>query len=422
MEISIEKINNKDRVKSKINILKNPIARDFLLNILGSAIYTLSTQILAYPFISRIVGSDEYGLVLTLMGIANAIGVAIGNPLNNTRILLQKNYSDRSIQGDFNFIFLVGFSVNIVLVSVISSLIIGGFDLNVVYMTFISILILFRSYFTVSYRLVINYRKLLYSNLLGMLGYFLGVFIARLTGVWGFVFIFGELFSGVYIFVTSRHLVFEKPIRTELFNTTLKKYMLIMSAAFISTLMTYMDRFFIYPFLGGDQVSIYNVASFLGKTGGIILTPIAGVLLTYYANERNLTIQIFIKRLIIFFSSAVLLYIGILMFGRSITALLYPTLYKESIPYFVLANLATTVSILGNTIQPTLLRYCNSGWQPIIQVVYLLSYLIFGVYGMNNYGLIGFCYSVLFSNLIKIFFMISVVIYSFNKSKEKGIL
>ncbi|MGI6298246.1 MAG: lipopolysaccharide biosynthesis protein [Saccharofermentanales bacterium] len=420
--IFIEKINSKDKINRTINMIKNPITRDFSLNILGSAIYTLSTQILAYPFISRIVSANEYGLILTLMGIANAIGVAIGNPLNNTRILLQKNYSGKSNPGDFNLIFLLGLSINIVLVSIISSLVIGGLDHNVVLVTFISILILFRAYFTVSYRLVINYKKFLYSSLMGFLGYLIGVLIAKLTGTWGFVFIFGELFTCAYIFVTSKYLVCEKPLRTNLFNLAAKKYTLIMSAALISTMMTYMDRFFIYPFLGGAQVSIYNVASFLGKTGGIILTPIAGVLLTYYAKENNLTIHVFIKRLIAFFCFAVFLYIGILIFGRPITTILYPTLYKESMPYFMLANLASTVFILGNTLQPTLLRYCDSRWQPIIQIVYLLSYLILGVYGMDKFGLIGFCYSVLFSNVLKILFMITVVIYSFSKSKEKGLL
>lgn len=401
---------------------KSPIAKDFILNILGSVIYTLSTQILAYPFISRIVGPDEYGLILTLMGLANAIGVAIGNPLNNTRILLDKKYHEKSGAGDFNYIFLLGLIANVVIVLAVSIFVIGKIDIDAFCVTIISVLILFRAYYTVSYRLVINYKKFLYSSILGLIGYIVGMFVANFIGNWAVVFIIGEFFTCAYIFLTSKHLVFEKPEKTDLFKETSQKYTLFMSAALLSTLMTYMDRFFIYPFLGGEQVSIYNVASFLGKTGGIILTPIAGVLLTYYAKESNLTIQTFTKRLLAFFSFGALLYIGILIFGRLVTRILYPTLYEAAMPYFMLANLATTVFIIGNTLQPTLLRYCDSRWQPVIQAVYLISYVGFGIYGMNNFGLMGFCYAVLFSNIIKIAIMIVVVVYSFNKSKEKGIL
>lgn len=410
-------------METKHNLfIKKSIAKDFILNILASTIYTFSTQILAYPFLSRIMSASDYGLLLILMGLANAIGVALSNPLNNTRILLQKKYSDNKVVGDFNLIFTLGLFVNIFLIIITSIIIIGKLDTDIIFIIVISVLIMFRSYYAVSYRLVINYRRFLYSSLFGLLGYLVGISVSFLTGVWGFTFVFGEIFACYYIYKTSKELVFEKVTITHLFNSTFKKYSLIMSAAFLSTVMTYMDRFFIYPFLGPGQVSVYNVASFLGKTGGIILMPIAGVLLTYYAKENGMSLKTFYKRFLSFLGVATLFFLGILIFGKFVTGFLYPTLIDDAIPYFIVANLATTIFILGNTIQPTLLRYCSSKWQPVIQTSYLAIYLILGIFAMKEYGLMGFCFSVLISNIFKIILMLAIVIYTFKKSNGKGLI
>ena len=67
---------------------------------------------------------------------------------------------------------------------------------------------------------------------------------------------------------------------------TLIKYIILIFTGLSTTLSTYLDRLIIYPLLGGDAVTVYTVASFFGKSLGIVMTPIAGVLLGYYA-QRN---------------------------------------------------------------------------------------------------------------------------------------
>lgn len=393
-----------------INIVKRVkkgIFKDFILNIIASGIYTLATQILAYPYLSRIMSGNEYGLVLTLMGINNAVGVSLGNPLNNTRILLQPSYDKKNLKGDYNLIFLFCLIIDIIVTASVTSIILKKFNIIALGCTIVSSLILFRAYYSASYRIVINYKKNLYSSISGLFGYIFGMWITYLTNSWIFTFVFGELFACIYIFYTAK-IVHDGFQITPMLKRTLKKYLLIMSAAILSTMMTYMDRFFIYPFLGADQVSVYNVASFLGKTAGIIMIPVSGVLLTYYAKDSKLTIIEFYKRMGLFFGVSLLFYIGIILVGIPVTGFLYPTIIGGATPYFGIANLATTIFILGNTIQPTLLRFCSSIWQPIIQGIYFLIYLLLGIYGMQQEGLMGFCYAVLIANIIKIVIMIVI--------------
>lgn len=398
--------------------LKSGIMKDFTLNIIASAIFTIATQLLAYPYLSRIMSGNEYGLMLIVMGVVNAIGVSLGNPLNNTRILLQSEYERERLNGDYNLIFLACVVINIISVASLSTIVLQRFDITVIGYIIISVLILFRAYYSASYRIVINYKKNLYSSIFGLVGYLFGIVVTYFTNMWVFTFIFGELFSCIYIYFTA-NIVHDKFQITSLFKKSTKKYLLIMSAAILSTMMTYMDRFFIYPVLGADQVSVYNVASFLGKTAGIVMSPITGVLLTYYAKENKLSIAQFYKRMGLFTVISVLFFVVILLIGIPITRILYPTLVESAIPIFVIANLATTFFILGNTIQPTLLRFCNVKWQPLIQGIYVILYLLIGFIGMKSNGLTGFCYAVLVVNIVKIVIMLCVVTFSLHSQKRE---
>lgn len=397
-------------MKNKKNI---KMLNDFILNILASVILTFANQILAYPYISRMVSIDEYGLILTTMGIINVIGVSLGNPLNNTRILLQPQYQRKNISGDYNLIFLVALAINFVLVFTIISIYYKAVNFTALGATITSSLVLFRSYFSADYRIKIDYKRNLYASLFGLLGYIIGILITIMSDIWINTFIFGELFACIYIFFTAE-IVRDKFVITALFRKSLYKYTYILIAAVLSSLMVYMDRFFIYPVLGPEYVSIYNVASFLGKTVGVVMGPIAGVLLTYYVKETDLSTETFCKRTIMFTCFSILCYLLILLMGPYASKILYPTIAESSMPYFAIANLGVIVFILGNLIQPTLLRYSNERWQPVIQGVYFILYIILGYGGMALYGLIGYCYAILIVNVIRVILMVHITISNLN--------
>jgi O-antigen/teichoic acid export membrane protein len=356
--------------------------------------------------------------MLTVMGIVNAVGTSLGNPLNNTRILLQPEYNKKNLNGVFIIIFLFCLPLNFFIVLSLSWIIYSGISFDVVGSVIITGLVLFRSYFSASYRIIIDYKKVLYSNVWGFFGYIVGLIITFLSSEWVFSFIFGELFSCIYIFFTA-HILHDKFRKTPLFNRSLKKFLLIMSAAVISMTITYMDRFIIYPLLGAEQVSIYNVASFMGKTAGLFMGPIAGVLLTYYAKEVELSVKQFYIRMSLLAGASMILFILIILIGIPVTRFLYPTLIGKASKYFIIANLGSILFILGNTMMPTLLKFCSSKWLPVIQVVSVLLYLVFGYYGMMHYHLLGLCYSILIVNIIKIIIMLLIATFTLYNNEDK---
>lgn len=397
----------------------NNIIKDFGLNILASLILNIASQIIAYPYVSKYTSVQEYGVILLLMATINIFGVSLGNSLNNTRIIMQTKYDEDNINGDYNIIFLVLLFINIICTSITMFIFYKELNFIGICVVIISSLILFRAYYVADFRIELNYKKNLSASIFAFLGYIVGIFVAKLTHMWTMVFLFGELFACLYIFFKAS-IIRDKFQITKLFKISLHKYLYIMFAAFISSIMMYMDRFVIYSFLDSRSVSIFTVASYLGKTAGIIIGPIAAVLLSYYVKEFKVTKTILYKRFFIYTFSTLVIFIIIAVIGKKIIELLYPTIAPLSNQYFMVANLGTIIYILGNLIQPILLSYCHARWNLLIQVIYFILYIIISLFSLIHYELMGFCFAIVFVNILRALFMVFVILKNININNEEG--
>lgn len=400
-----------------MSALRRGIARDFALNILASALLTGVTQLFVYPGLSRMVQPGEYGALLTTMAIVNVIGASLGGSLNNTRILLQGEYDRQGAVGDYNRIFLALVAMAVPLTVVV--LAVGGLAMgaDLVGSAVTAVLVLWRAYYSASYRIRIDYRKNLLSSVISVVGYGLGLALARMTGQWTLAFITGEFFACAYIAFTG-HIVREGTGRTDLMGHTLRKYTLLFSGAALGSLSLYMDRLLVYPMLGGTEVSTYTVASFLGKSAGLLMGPIAGVLLTYYAKAATLSRGQFVRQVGAMVVTATSAYALILLVGKPITIALYPTIAASAMPYFAVANLASIAFVAGSMIHPSVLRFCDLKWQPAIQGAYLISYVVLGALGTHFFALWGLCWAVLAANTLRGVVMIGLVLHELGSERR----
>ena len=86
---------------------KKKILIDILTNIVAVAIPTVVLQLYILPKISSYMTSEEYGLVVTILALMNTFPSAIGNVLNNVRLLHQLDYDEMHYPGDVPLILLV---------------------------------------------------------------------------------------------------------------------------------------------------------------------------------------------------------------------------------------------------------------------------------------------------------------------------
>lgn len=396
------------------------ISLDFIYNILASIILTGTMQILVYPFLAQCFSAVEYGQLVTIMGVVNTITVALGTSLNNTRLLMDITYKEKKYEGDFNIILLVSCVLSAILLYVTSLRYFHYLKGDSLLIALISILMVFRSYITVEYRLILNFKKILWCNVFGAIGYIIGILIL-ISGVtnWIIPFFCSELVSLAFI-LKSTCIYKEALAKTPLFSKTVLKYLIIIISVASSSIMTYFDRFFLYPTVGGEAVSIYTVASFFGKTLSVVMLPISSVLLGYYSqkgykmDKKKFRLMNLITILISF-----AFWMGAVVIGPFITKLLYPTLIDSAREFIPLANAAAVISVACNMIHPSVLRFAPTYFQIIKEVLYAIVYFSLSMGLSSKYGIIGFCIAAVLSNLFKY-----IVIYFLGEItfKEKNVL
>jgi len=177
----------------------------------------------------------------------------------------------------------------------------------------------------------------------------------------------------------------------------------------VANVVTYLDRIFLYPIIGGEQVTIYTVSSFIGKSIGLVITPVAGVLLSYYSQKSfTMTVKKYWKiNGITFLAGGIIGGVAILV-APFITGILYPTVIEAARPYLIIANVASLVGALTNILAPSVLKFSNILWQIVLQLVYAVVYIGAGYILMQSMGLMGFCIATLLVNLIRMMILMAV--------------
>lgn len=403
--------------------LRNKVKKtslDFIYNIFASAILTGTMQVIVYPLLARWVSMAEYGTIVTAMGLINTVVGGFGTALNNARLIMNTDYSKAGVKGDFNRV-LIWFAI--ISGVILYSLSFFYLKYSTIYSLTIALTSMFmvcRQYFVVDYRLILNFKKILFCNIFGAIGYVIGIGIFYCgLHIWPIVFMISELCSLVYIMKSSS--VWKEPIsKTPLFNQMIKRVGILLISVLFANMLTYFDRIFLYPTLGSESVSIYTVASFFGKSLSIVMTPISGVLLGYFAQEGVLIDR---KKFLAFDVSIIIIsiFFAVCAFIISpiVTSILYPEIFEKAEEYVAIANLAAIIAVSCNLLQPVILKFSPTYFQIVKEGIYAVVYFVLSFVMMKFYGLRGFCVAVLISNLTKYFVVSLMGLLSFKEEKGK---
>lgn len=377
------------------------IGLDFIINIFASGLMTIVLQLLIYPLFSQKLSSAQYGVILTIMAIVNTFIGTVGNSLNNVRLVCNDQY-DKKDNGDFNILLFIGsLSAIVACFSIMKVYLDLPFNENIL----ILLALLFgiaRTYYSVSFRMELDFKKVFFCNLCISIGYLIGGIFVWLGVSWIIVFIFGEvaglLYLKKYSFVISLELR-----RTFNLGETTKKYIFFAGAALISNAIVYLDRLFILPVLGAENVAVYSVSSIFGKTIGMAMLPVAGVLLGYFAQkEFYMSRKIFNMVSGVSFAICTLFYLVSLVAAEPVINILYPSLVDRAKQYMYLANLAAVIEVFAGMLSPIVLKYGRSYWQIIVNMVYGILFCSLGIFFSLNYALLGFCYATLIANSVRV--------------------
>lgn len=373
------------------------ISQDIVLNLLATVLSTGVMQLILYPRLALFMDDDEYGGMLTAMGIVNVLALSLGNNMCNARLILNEKYKKKTLIGDFQILVIV--SIIFTILTLISAELFFCWKKFLFFgITIVAILSVLRAYYLVAYRIDINYKQNLYVNIVMAIFYIIGAYVIITYASWPFVFALPCLACLVYIGITSD--IIREPLKiTCYFKDSFKVVTLLILSGIIGNITMYLDRFIVYPILGGSSVSYYTIAAFFSKSMSMVLLPMTSVLLTYIASDR---IELTQKRYIYInwglIGASVLFLIISITIGYYITALLYPTMIDSSKPYILLASIGIIIGIAGSFNSIVVLAKAPSYWQVVLSGLKLLIYLITCIILVRMSGLIGLCIGVIITN------------------------
>src|SRR5699024_9139325 len=155
--------------------------RSFLLDsvktIFSSLLIAFALQLIAYPFLIKKLGSDEFGHILTIYTILTIATVVLSNTLNNIRLINMDRFKPNVIYGVFVKILIFSIIVETTLLITIFYVYFNLTIIMILFLVIINLLMCLRIYANVFYRMKLEYNKLLLISFAQFLGIGFGILI-----------------------------------------------------------------------------------------------------------------------------------------------------------------------------------------------------------------------------------------------------
>jgi len=401
-------------------IKKKKVISDIILNITASIIPIVALQFILLPIIASKINSEQYGQLLVIVGLMNLSAASLGNVLNNSKLIQYKRYQELNIEGDFSILLIIFaiLNITIIIIGMVFFLKISSI-FRIIAILIASILFLLINYTQVEFRINLNFKYILVNSFSLISGYIIGFVFFLIIGYWELIYVCG--FIGSFIFLISKTSILKEPLKkTILFKSTLIQTISLLISGVLLGVAIYADKLLLYPLLGGSAVAIYYTSSIMGKSMMLVIQPISGVFLSYLSQRTKLNSINFKNLLLSNIFLGIIGYWLTIIISKPILSLLYPQFVDEALRYIYIITSTTIVLVIGNMINPVILKFFHSKWQIFINTIYLASYVLISLVLVEKYGLMGFCIGALAASIMKLVTMI-VVYYTHINIRDKSI-
>jgi len=412
-------------MKEKKNVFK--IAGDMIYSILGLVAMNGVLQLLLYPSIEKKLGSDVFGNVQVVLSLVSILATMFGTAANYGRMVAKKN--GRSNNGDFNIFLLLTFPVAIIASIVCVKLVFGSFDIALcILVGILSIISILRYYGDVEYRLNVNFKRFFIYYLLIAAGYAVGtLFVVKnffgQNNSWAAAMILGEALCVMFVGITGGIFKGKDLVKaSEYFKQNFGTILFLVGSNFINAIVLKGDAFILKGFYGSEAVTVFYVATLVGKIIALLTTPLNGIIIGYLTNYKG---KIDKK----FFTVATFLGLGV---GLLFTACCLPVshifvklMYSEETynlakGYFLLANAGQVLYFISGSMMVVVLRFTHERWQLIINMIYAALYVAVVVPLTGCFGIMGITWGILIVNSLRFLMVITLGYINVLKGKESN--
>lgn len=383
--------------------MQKKFATDFIWSIAALVTMNGVLQIFVYPLLNRQLGEAAFGNVLYVLGIVAIFAPSVGLAANNIRLVESR---ERQVSnGDSLLAMLPLLAVSgIIFFAVCNGYFVGVFDY--IMAALLIVLTTLRYYGDVEYRMTLNYKGYFVYYLVLSLGYIIGVLPYPLTKSWLLCFLLGE--AAVWLLLVVKGHIYKPLKRSENTFVVSKKVLVLAASYLLVNMVLNLDRVLLQHLIDSSTVTVYYVASLLGKTAALLVGPLNGVVIGHLTKGKTKPIT---KKSFTLVSLAVLLVGAVLFAGISIVLpvfvkLLYPDIYISVLSVSTLANLSQIICFASSLLLTIMLTFCSERWQLVIQLIYAIVFLGLSVLFTNSNGLQGFVTASLAANTLRLVFTV----------------
>ena len=375
---------------------------DSLWSIMGLVLMNATMQIAAYPLLARLFGESGYGDIQYLMAYVNIITVSMGCAANLARMTAPAEERMKG-NGDYNLFLLAVSLLGIPFTVLVSRF--GGVAMDLkttvcYYLLFVAMT--FRFYADVSYKLTLRYRRYFLYYLFISIGYGIGAVLVWKTGIWPLALLPGELMGVLYAYLADDTLRRKGLKPSPMFGWVAKCILIFFVSEGISNVIFNVDRLILKLLIGSSAVTVYYLATLVGKTVSLVTTPLNSVLIGYLARYEGRFSRRIMKWVTLGSVVSLVLCTGLCMVGGYVVLwLLYPAELEAVKGFLLVGSAAQVLFFTTSFVTVILIRFARKAYQIIINGMFGVCFFGIGIPATIYGGLWGFAIAIVVANAVR---------------------
>lgn len=395
---------------------KNQIG-DSLWSIMGLVFMNAVAQIVVFPLYARQFGEVGYGEMQYLLAFVNVITVSAGCAANYARMTAPEA-SRHENNGDYNLILLAVCLLGLPITALVRRF--GGVTMDnatfvCYYLLFVAMV--FRYYADVAYKLTLNYRRYFLYYFVISIGYGVGALLVYHTGVWPLGLLVGEAAGVLFAYVYGNTLRKRAFRLSPAWRSTLGAVFVLFVSEGIAQLIFNTDRLLLKIIIDASAVTVYYLATLVGKTVSLVTAPLNGVIIGYLARYKgSLTRRIMNIMLLLSLGAMLVFTFACALGGYIVLWLLYPAELAAVKEYLVIASLGQTIYFVTSIVTVVLIRFAKKAYQAYINGAFGICFFGLAIPATIYFGIWGFAMAMVIACTVR--FALAMILGYYHASKE----
>ena len=267
------------------------------------------------------------------------------------------------------------------------------------------------------YRLSCNFKGYFIYYILIAVGYIAGVLTYRFTQSWIVAMFIGEALAVLFVALDGK--IFKPPFfkKSESYSANTRSVWALVAANLVQTVILNADRILVIFFVGSYEVTVFYVATLIGKIVALVTVPMEGLVISYLNKyEDRLSYKFFLGFVGGFVALSAVMVAVSTVASHILIPFLYPEIYAEAKPYFIVANAGQVLFFASTVLITFVLKISGENSQLVMNIIYLAVFAVTVIPCIAVWGLWGLAWSIVAVNLLRV---VLISVYGLKKLKER---